>query len=65
MSQWISVKEYAALWDVTEETVRVWIRTKRLMAARVGDKGHWRIQHNPVTSRNFVSSQEQPTSAPS
>lgn len=42
--RWMTVKEYAALMRVTEETVRRWIRAKKVVAQRTtGDSGHWRI----------------------
>lgn len=42
---WLTVKEYADLKRVTEETVRRWIRAGKIQAERtVEPEGHWRIR---------------------
>ena len=43
--EWLTVKEFAALKRVNEETVRRWIREKRIEAERtIEPHGHWRIK---------------------
>lgn len=42
---WLTVKEYAWLKRVNEETVRRWIREHRVEAERtIEPYGHWRIK---------------------
>ncbi len=42
---WYTVGEYAAYKRVNEETVRRWIRQKRIEAERtIEPHGHWRIK---------------------
>ena len=41
----LTVKEYAELKRVSEETVRRWLRAGKLEAERtIGEHGHWRIK---------------------
>jgi excisionase family DNA binding protein len=43
--EWLTVKEYADLKRVSEETVRRWLRAGKLEAERtIGEHGHWRIK---------------------
>lgn len=43
--EWLTVKEYAILKRVNEETVRRWLRSGKLEADRTcGPLGHWRIR---------------------
>ena len=57
MTRLLSVKEYALVMGVNPETVRVWIRARRIHALRIGPKGRYRIQHR-VEPSNCVSSHE-------
>lgn len=46
-ADWLTVKEYADLKRVCEETVRRWLRAGKLEAERtIGDLGHWRIKRD-------------------
>ena len=43
--EWLTVKEFAALKRVNDETVRRWIRRKQVTAERtIEPHGHWRIK---------------------
>jgi len=41
--RWLTVKEYADLMRVSEETVRRWIRAGHLKAEQHGKRGQYRI----------------------
>ncbi len=43
-SQWLTVKEYAVYFRVTERTVRQWIKDRKVEAQRFGERGNWRIK---------------------
>ena len=44
--EWLTVKEFASLKRVGEETVRRWIRKQKVEAQRtIEPHGHWRIRY--------------------
>lgn len=44
-AEWLTVKEYAQLKRVHEQTVREWIRLGAVIAERTREpRGHWRIK---------------------
>lgn len=42
--EWITIKEYARELDVSEKTVRRWIRHGKVVALQHEKRGHWRIR---------------------
>jgi excisionase family DNA binding protein len=42
-TEFYSTRKVAEMLEVTQDTVRVWIKTGRLYAIRIGARGEWRV----------------------
>jgi excisionase family DNA binding protein len=42
--QWLTVEQIATRMQVTPETVRRWLRSRKLRGVRLSDKAGWRVR---------------------